>query len=361
VYGELQMPVTENLELLAALRYETSDSKSDNFPGSKGSFDSTDPKVSFRYMVSDAVSFRGSAGTAFRAPSLVEQFLGDSVSFVNATDTVRCNVTGADQDCGTSQYQQTFGGNPDVKPEKADTWNLGMVLQFNPQLSGTVDWWSIKHKDLISNDTQFLLDTYGNDPSRVQRRPATPQDIALGIPGEIININDSFFNLAKQETSGLDFDLRYDSDSWYYGASATRWLKFKQASFSDSPLESVLGTRAGDYSYPEWRAIGWIGHRWADWDGQISFRWESSVLDSTEGPNGVAYIDALKQMDLQLAYTGFKNMKLTFGCTNCTNEDPPFTYDEIEGYEAGRGDPRGAFFYARVKYDLGAGMRKTKK
>jgi len=358
VYGELQLPVTENLEVLAALRYEDSSSKSDTFT-SKGNFSSTDPKVSFRYMVNDALSFRGSWGTAFRAPSLVEQFLGNTVSFVNATDTVRCNVTGSDQDCGTSQYQETFGGNPDLKPEEAESWNLGMVMQFTPKLSGTVDWWRIDHKDLISSDVQNLLDTKGNDPAYVQRRPATPADMAAGIPGEITNINDAFFNLSKQKVSGLDVDVRYDSDTWYYGVAATRWLKFDRASLSTDPLESVLGTRAGDVSYPEWRANAWVGRRWTDWEGEVGFRWESQVLDSTTDPQGNDhFIDALKVFDAQLSYTGFKNMKITVGCDNCSNEDPPFSYDEIEGFEVGRANPRGAFWYGRVSFDLGAAMAK---
>jgi len=364
-YVEVQLPVTNDLEVQLAGRYEKTKSSSDLFPGSDADFSSTDPKIAFKYTLSDKVILRGSYSTAFRAPSLAENYLGNSVSFFNLTDTERCNITGLDQDCGGSQYQATFGGNPELDPEEADVYNVGLALQPNDELSIVVDYWSYDHTNLITSDTQYTLTTFGSDPSRVQRNAPTAADIAAygpNIPGFVTNINDTFFNLARQRARGLDLDVRYETDTWYWGVSATRPTEFKRASFETDPLESILGTRSGDYPYPKLKARLWAGYNWADWIGEVSFRYESSVEDSTTDPNGdIAYIPALQEIDAFVRYDGLKNLSLTFGCTNCTNEPPPFTYDEFEGYQVGYSDPRGAFWYLRAKYDLGSAVRSRGK
>ena len=214
---------------------------------------------------------------------------------------------------------------------------------------------------LITNDTQFTLTEFGRDQTRVQRKAPTAAEVALfgpDIPGDVTNINDSFFNLSRQRARGVDLDVRYDTDTWYWGMAAQRTTEFKQATFEEDPLESVLGIRAGDYSRPEWISNTWFGYTWADWTGEIMFRYKSSVEDSTTDPDdNVAFIPALKEFDAFIRYDGLKNMSVTFGCTNCSNEPPPFTYDEFEGYAVGYSDPRGAFWYLRLKYDLGSAMR----
>ena len=51
-----------------------------------------------------------------------------------------------------NQYNALFGGNPNLSPEKADTYTVGLVLQprFVPGLAFTVDYFNIKVKNLIS-------------------------------------------------------------------------------------------------------------------------------------------------------------------------------------------------------------------
>ena len=49
------------------------------------------------------------------------------------------------------------GGNPNLKPETANTWTLGLVAQPLPNLSGTVDYWNIDLKDAIGVVPQPLI------------------------------------------------------------------------------------------------------------------------------------------------------------------------------------------------------------
>jgi len=74
-FGELAIPVLEDLEVQLAVRHEDySDFGT-----------TTDPKVSFLWAPTEDLSLRGSYGTAFRAPSLHQIGLGRLLIFVNNT------------------------------------------------------------------------------------------------------------------------------------------------------------------------------------------------------------------------------------------------------------------------------------
>lgn len=61
VFGELQLPLYEDLDVQVAMRYE-------DYGGAVGS--TFDPKVAAKWQVSDVFAFRGSAQTSFRGPTL---------------------------------------------------------------------------------------------------------------------------------------------------------------------------------------------------------------------------------------------------------------------------------------------------
>ena len=59
------------------------------------------------------------------------------------------------------QYTQFAGGNPNLKPEKSDTYTGGIVLtpRFLPRFSLTVDYFNIKIKNTIGTvGAQLILD-----------------------------------------------------------------------------------------------------------------------------------------------------------------------------------------------------------
>ena len=76
LFSEIAIPLTPKLDFNAALRYE-------DYGGNIG--DTVDPKVSFLYRPSDALSFRASYSTSFRAPSLF-QVNGQSTSLQQVND-----------------------------------------------------------------------------------------------------------------------------------------------------------------------------------------------------------------------------------------------------------------------------------
>ncbi|MEN8179742.1 MAG: TonB-dependent receptor [Pseudomonadota bacterium] len=337
-YVELSVPVLETLEMQLAVRHENySDFGT-----------TTNPKVALRFQPTDWVMVRGSWGTGFRAPSLPELYLGASESHNFLIDTTRCEITGADADCGGSQYQVVFSGNPDLDPEESTSWYLGLVVEPMDDLTIGIDYWKYDHTNIIDTDTQYILDHEDAYPDVVVRSdPAFDGD-----PGEIIYINDSFINISDQKTDGFDLDIKYEFDIEGIGdfgvqTVATYVRSFERRPVADEPYEELLGT----YQYPKWRATAAL-----DWErGDYKARLATNYIDSyeqfyTDWDDEISYVDSMWTWDAQFVYSGIESTDITLGVLNLTDEEPPFSNSEIEGYDFATHNPMGRFIYTRLNY-----------
>ncbi len=337
-YAELSIPILESLEMQLALRHEDySDFGT-----------TTNPKIALRYQPADWVMLRGSWGTGFRAPSLPELYLGASESYPFLIDTTRCEVTGADQDCGATQYRTIFSGNPDLDPEESESWYLGVVFEPLDDLTVGIDYWKYDHKDIIDADTQYILDNEDSYPGAVIRRDP---DFA-GDPGEILYINDAFINIADQKTDGVDLDIKYEFDIDGIGdfgiRSVTTYVRsFKQRPAPGEPFEELVGT----YSYPQWRSNASL-----DWSrGDYGARLATHYIDSYEQyysdwDDNYQQVGDMWTWDAQFVYSGIESMDITLGVLNLTDEEPPFSNSENEGYDFSIHNPMGRFWYTRLNY-----------
>jgi iron complex outermembrane recepter protein len=115
------------------------------------------------------VRLRASYNRAVRAPNIIELFFPTGLGLAVGADLcagetpvftpAQCANTGVlPGQFGTistnpaNQYNAQFSGNPNLTPEKADTYTLGAVVQprWVPGLALTVDYFNIKVKNLIS-------------------------------------------------------------------------------------------------------------------------------------------------------------------------------------------------------------------
>ncbi len=132
VYGEVVAPVTKWLELNAALRW---DDYSD--------FGSTvNPKIGFKARPNDMFAIRGTYSEAFRAPGAAE--VGGS-SF------------------GFTSYGILSQGNPDIQPEEAKSYTIGVVFEPWAGTSFTLDYWKIdRENEIVQADPNTII---GNSPT----------------------------------------------------------------------------------------------------------------------------------------------------------------------------------------------------
>ena len=153
-------------------------------------------KVGSTYTPIPDVKFRVTQSRDIRAPNLQELFAAGTSSqgeifdpFTSTTPTVRGFAT----------------GNLNLKPEKADTTGVGIVLQpsFLPGFSASVDYWKIGIKSAIrgvGTADVVRLCFEGNQ----QFCPNITR-----VNGLITVVQTSPFNIAVQKTDGLDIEGSY--------------------------------------------------------------------------------------------------------------------------------------------------------
>ncbi len=275
VFAELQFPVTDAVNVNFAIRHEA-------YQGEIGS--TTNPKVAVKWQVVDWLALRGTASTTFRAP-------GPGLVGTNCNNGVRV--------LGSAYRAFQSCGNPDLKPEKADTFNLGAIVEIGG-FSATVDYFNFKFKkEIIEESGARLYATMFPGGSSANCGNAAFAALqarftfagACGA-GNVARLRSFVINGPTTDTSGLEFRAQYDWDGWFdghwaVGGEATYLIEYKRGSVSmlgaDIPI-SPAEDRAGlsdlindFFSYPELKANAFA----AFVKGPLSVRWQTRFAEGT--------------------------------------------------------------------------------
>jgi iron complex outermembrane receptor protein len=202
--------------------------------------------------VADGLKFRFSAGRSFHAPSLA-----DAPSAIDTRAIRFACVLGAFVGCngaGNADYTVLLAGGNKLKPEKANTYNIG--VDFGPELLGgfktSLTWFRVDYKDVITFPTfapvTNPLAAYNGYRTT---RPAGITDAAwAAIAGPLLQgfRHDGLIypddrlpyavydlrrqNFADENIQGIDYSIDYKLRSalgqWTFGVAGTHMLKFEQ-------------------------------------------------------------------------------------------------------------------------------------
>jgi outer membrane receptor protein involved in Fe transport len=112
-------------------------------------------------------------------------------------------------------FSQTTGGNPNLDPERADTFTAGFVYEpsWLSGFSTSVDWWSVTIKEAIGQlGTQAIVqDCFQGSPSLcalITRDPTTKL---------ISDVQNIYININKQRSSGIDLEANYARSVHLFG------------------------------------------------------------------------------------------------------------------------------------------------
>lgn len=154
-------------------------------------------KAGVNYALNDSIRFRATRSRDIRAPNINELFAAGQTLIGGVTDT-KTNAT--------YTVSQTTGGNPYLKPEKADTLTAGVVLtpSFAPRLSVSIDYYDIKVKGAIASLTAQTIVTRCNSGDA-----ASCLLVQRGSDGRISNILLAPVNFQKIITNGIDVEVAY--------------------------------------------------------------------------------------------------------------------------------------------------------
>lgn len=188
------VPLARRLEVNGAFRY--TDYKTS---GSVKTW-----KVGAIYEPIEGIRLRATASRDIAAPSLFDLFAGAQAAVAVNTD----RLTGT-----ASTSAIISSGNPNLKPEKADTLVAGLVVNPLPRLSFSVDAYRIKIRDAIgSQDAQTQLNDcfVSNGTAPVCALIIRPFPYSNTTPANFpTEIRVAPQNLAQIRARGIDFEVNY--------------------------------------------------------------------------------------------------------------------------------------------------------
>jgi outer membrane receptor protein involved in Fe transport len=249
--GELRLPVLEQVTIDLSGRY-------DDYKYDGGSFNKFTYNAGLEYRPVKTLLVRGRYGTAFKAPTLSDQYQGQSGFFTgSANDYYWCDTHGFKgnyQACpqGGQSFFGTTEGNPNLKPINATVWDAGFVWSPVERSQFGVDYlhWHI-NDEVAQQDTDQLLRTE-SACLQGQLDPTTPTCVAAisqvhrdPVTDLIDQIDTPKQNLSEENLDVLLFTLNYGWNMGAYGnmvfeSSYTHVLKHNFVRFPGDPQINYL-------------------------------------------------------------------------------------------------------------------------
>ena len=243
----------------------------------------------------------------------------------------------------------------------------------NMDLSVSVNWSQIELEDQVAGvGAQYMLSNESIFTSAITRNEQTDADKAAdnpgpdgffgtedhpewgeddipngGIPGTIKRINNSYRNLAEVNVESFDISIDYgiDTSVGYFGVDL-RAANLDSYEYKARPTDEFV-EQVGSYAVPEWRGNLSV---WWNYDKYSAGATVNYVDGFAQQYEFIPEVDSHTTLDLQATYDLTDNSRITVGALNVTDEDPPWSDSETEGYSfatAGH-SPWGTVLYARA-------------
>ncbi|WP_155265228.1 TonB-dependent receptor domain-containing protein [Sphingomonas segetis] len=378
IFGELQVPIVEH-NFIDLLQFSTGYRLS-NYHIGGDSFNTSTYKLDGEFAPIADVRFRGSYNRAVRAPNVSELFSPQAIGLVGTEDPCegtaptatleQCVATGisasqygAIPENPAHQYTGFLGGNPNLVPEKADTYTFGVILQprFIPGLALSVDHFNIKVKGLIStlgfSTVMNECITEGLFCDLINRDQfgtlwLTPQ-------GFITLLNT---NVGGLQTKGFDFNGSYNRRLGGIGTLNLSFVGTYLKRLITNPFGDIFYDCAGYYGNtcgtpnPKWRhkarvsltmpnGIG-ASIQWRHFSGvQFDALSSNPVLNDPEFAPGNNHYTKRDYFDLSFTARMAQKLNLRLGVNNIFDKDPP-----LNGAALGNGNTYPQVYDALGRY-----------
>jgi outer membrane receptor protein involved in Fe transport len=329
------------------------------------------------------VAVRGTYSTAFRAPTVNQLYSGQADSYELTPDPcdinrgnrsgnidANCDADGVPEDHTDPQDQHRvkWGGNPSLDPETANIMTAGVVFTptFVEGLTLTFDFFMIDIEDSIQRiGSDIIMNAcYNAAPGERQYCDLIIRDPNTHMINRIIDTNN---NIGGVETWGLDFQVRYDMKMnfgrFMWNFEGTYTGKYEDI-LSDGTHWSGLETYDLELVLPLIKFNAGVIWAWEGFGAGLNFRFiggyeecedndcKTPRTDENDQPRSIwkRDVEANINLDLFVSYTlespaGIT--KLTVGCNNVLDADPPILYNSFYESDA-EYDFLGRYFYVRL-------------
>lgn len=359
-FGEAQIEPLDGLEINGAIRFE-------DYGGAVGS--TINPKFSARWQLADWLAVRGSIGDTFRGP------LPSDLTPIGASAVAGINVLGNNFKAIDS------GGNPNLQPETALTYNVGAIVEAGG-FTFSADYWSYEFEgrftDLPVQAIAAAVAPGGTDGQQ-SVNCASPFVQFVVFQGGICDASTIGLDISRIRTQtvngpnttlrGIDLGLNYRNAfgavSLDVGANATHILEYKFSDFVFDGLTFSQGYDAvgfANYNRAPGTVSPWRGNAYATLGfGTVSATYNFQYVDGVSdnrclpgvpcattpefGPTDFGrQVGSYSQHDLLVSAkidAAGLDFTITAGVENIFDTDPPaarleYSYDPYIGNSLGR-------------------------
>lgn len=381
-YAEFRFPLLASLDVDAAVR--------ESHYSTFGS--ATTGKLGFRWQPIEDLVLRGTYSQGFRAPNIGELF---GLTTFAATLVDPCGPTSgagpAPQfaaGCAAQGVPSNFvqantqiivftGGNPNLQPEKSDSYTAGFVYSpswlehtaWSDRVDLSMSYYNYRINHAIqSEDIQALLDAClaagGTSPTLCA--PFTR------MPGGNLNPpQNKLLNIGTVKTDGVDIKFNWSSPEWNWGQltaalQSTRVFAFSQVDALGLVAQRKVGIEVTDSAIPAWQTNIQLGWMRGDFDVNWNVRYIAGVKEAcanaiiSSGIPGCTtsddfhHLGATTYNDAQVSWKNafaLKGLKLSLGVNNIFDRNPPICLTcSLNGYDAGTYDLPGRFWFVDADY-----------
>jgi hypothetical protein len=227
------------------------------------------------------------------------------------------------------------GGNPNLKPEEADTFVFGFVYQPRNAtgVSFSADYYDIDLSQTIGSlGTQRIVDDCRDDGlasacALIDFDPVT--DIITRVSNVLVNIDDA-------SVRGADYEFTFRTEPNLFGGGAAenlsiRFLAGYLAENSTTPLGGTSLDVAGATSLPELTTTATINYGIGPWSAYLQHRWIDETKVNASWVEGIDVdnntIESINYTNLGLTYAGGDSgdvgWEVFANIINAFDEDPP--------------------------------------
>ena len=352
LFAEFALPILDNFDMQLALRYED-----------YGNVDSVDPKVVMRWTPIDALTFRFTGQTTFRAPNPDEIWDKRSTSLAYVAQTGAFKAIDA-------------VGNAALDPEEATTFNFGVITDFGTDnWTATVDYYKFEFDNpIITESYAQIAAAYaagkGASPTAAQTAAfdaikgqvrGGPNYVTDGTfaASEIARITTQYVNGPKTETDGVDLFVKWEDDyaegTLSAGMEAAYVIDYSVAAYSKGGAQIAGAYECAGYfninntcrSMPDLKSKAFVNYV----TDQHNFYGAINHISSYEDRRSSVEITPHTTVDATYTYSWDDEFSMSFSAYNLTDEQPPFTLWEMS-YDPNTHSPLGRYFKVGFTYNM---------
>ncbi|HEY1890190.1 MAG TPA: TonB-dependent receptor [Steroidobacteraceae bacterium] len=382
IYAELDVPMSSQIDLDISDR---EDRYSDFGQTNNG-------KISLRYQPSHFVTFRGSASTGFRAPTLNSLYGPNTLGATGGTVGIGTHTSGygnpvceaellANNFPASGEFTETvcdnqglglYGGNRHLTPETSENFDIGIVVEPLRNLGITLDYYRILLKSPIGTIPYTAI--YGNPTAFANEyvlnaAGSLSQSINLGPDCTPYTVSSCGYVLQEATntgfitTDGVDLSVNYSQHTaigtFAEDFEGTAITKFDLQEYTGGPVLNLVGWyNSGNQPALRWQhtlRVTWMSPD-ARWGAGLNNRFMSTYIDQLPDANGnPRNVGSNSTWDVYGSYKPIRPVTVLVGIRNLFNRYPPFS-NQLGNWPAGYNpiysDPTLRTFYINLKYDF---------